>query len=97
MTGNVTRDFSLSFNLDNELKFSEKKPDNQYYTTLEDYRYDFSGNKMELYKKDNITMRPDCILSFKVNGNNIQLVYMTGEKPLFISLFDKDDVTYTKD
>lgn len=94
-SGNIEREFSLSFYLDNELSFSEKKQNTSYFTGLENYKYSFSGSKIELYKKDNSSTKPDCTLSYKVVGNNITFEYISGEKPLFISVFNADKATYT--
>lgn len=95
--GNIQQEFSLSLSMDNKLNFSEKVKNEQYYTTVENYRYTFSDNIINIFKEDNFTMKPDCILSFKVIGNKIVLDYESGDKPLFISAFNEDKVTFTKD
>lgn len=94
-TGSVKREFSLTFNMDNNLSFSEKKQGNSY-VTLESYEYEFTGNTLKVYEKDKSTTTPYCILSYKVIDNKITLEYTSGEKPLFISVFEKDTVTFTK-
>lgn len=92
---NINREFGLFFGMDNKISVSEKNSEGTNWKTLENYKYSFSGSKIELYKEDNSSTKPDCTLSYKVVGNNITFEYISGEKPLFISVFNADKATYT--
>lgn len=94
-SGNIEREFSLNLYLDNKISVSEKNSEGTGWKTLENYKYSFSGNIIELYKEVNSSAKPDCTLSYKVVGNNITFEYISGEKPLFISVFNADKATYT--